>query len=331
MEIPNSLIVQYIYQYAGYPEYNRYNGVYNACCPVCREGKSWGKKKRLYYMPQDDLFYCHNCQSSWKPLEWMCEVSGKPYFEILEEAESEAINMGETHKEPVGHSKRELVLPYSPINLFNEQELSYYSNNKVVQDAIKLIKERRLDTAVNKVDLYVSVKDHIYKNRLCIPFRDSKGEIIFFQCRSMYKSDEKEGNKYISKYNAEKSIFNIDKIDIDFPYIFLFEGPIDSMFVKNGVGVAGLSFTDFQEQQLSKFFTHEKIWVLDNHHIDESAMEKSLKLVKNGEKVFVWPKKLAKYKDLNDLCIDKGLDEINPQILIKMVADNEAAFRTKLI
>lgn len=333
MEVSNSLTVQYFYQFAGYPENNKSNGTYFGCCPICREGKSWGKKKRLFFFPKNNYLFCHNCQTSWNALEWMCQVSGKPYFEIIQEDFEEGfideLDFNSNIKDI--SPKKDFPLPFSSINLNNKQEINYYSDNKVVQDALALIKQRRLDTAINKVDLYISLKDFIYKNRICLPFKNCSGKIIFFQCRSLYKKDGENGRKYISKYGSDKSIFNIDKIDIDYPYIFLFEGPIDSMFVKNGVGVAGLSFTDYQQTQLNNFFTHKKIWVLDNQRVDEDAMKKSLSLVRQGETVFVWPKKFKKYKDLNDLCVDLKRDSVSPDFFVSKSVNNETSFMAEFL
>lgn len=331
MEVSNTLVIQYFYQYSGYPEYNKSNSAYCGCCPICREGKSWGKKKRLFFFPKENYLYCHNCQISWNPLEWICQVSGKSYFEVIQESNE----IGFIFEQPESNSykpiKNQNSLPFSSINLFNKQEVLFYSKNKVVNDALNLIKNRRLDTALNKTDLYLSLKDFIYKNRICIPFKDTNNKIIFYQCRSLYKSDEENGRKYISKFNSEKSVFNINKIDVNLPFIFLFEGPIDSMFVKNGVGIAGLSYTDLQATQLNKFLTHKKIWVLDNQHVDESSFKKTSSLVKRGEHVFIWPKKLKKYKDINDLCVDLKKDEISTEFFIKNCVNNEALFMTKMM
>lgn len=330
MEIPESLTTQYFYQYSGYPEYNRSNKTYNACCPICREGKSWGKKKRLYYIPEQNLIHCHNCQRSWNPVQWIEEISGKSYYELLLEFDDNLNLLYEKNTEKP--TKKNLnVLPYNSINLLNNYEISFYKNNKIVLDALNFIKNRRLNTALNKTELYISLKDFTYKNRICIPFKDLNKKIIFYQCRALYKNEEEMGRKYISKLNEDKSVFNVDKVDLNFPYLFLFEGPIDSMFVKNGVGIAGLSLTETQKSQLNKFLLHEKIWVLDNQKIDESSHKKTIELIKKGERVFIWPKSFSKYKDLNDLCVDLKKDEINPKFFINNSVNNEIELNLKLL
>ena len=48
--LPENYIIQKFYEYAGYVQYLKHNNTYNGCCPICHEGKSWGKKKRCFYM-----------------------------------------------------------------------------------------------------------------------------------------------------------------------------------------------------------------------------------------------------------------------------------------
>ena len=52
--IPQEYIVEKFYQYAGYPKYKKLTNVYEGGCPICREGKSWNKKRRLYYIVKED-------------------------------------------------------------------------------------------------------------------------------------------------------------------------------------------------------------------------------------------------------------------------------------
>ena len=63
MVLPEAYIVQKFYQYAGQPKYNRLAKTYQGGCPVCREGKSWGKKRRLFFVVKDNISY-YNCLES---------------------------------------------------------------------------------------------------------------------------------------------------------------------------------------------------------------------------------------------------------------------------
>jgi hypothetical protein len=127
--------------------------------------------------------------------------------------------------------------------------------------------------------------------------------------------------RYLSKVGAEKSVFNLDKVSGEIDDIYVFEGPIDACFVKNGVAVAGVSagnkqdLTDLQRSQLAAFsLTHRIVWVLDNQQVDETSREKTEKLLQQGECVFIWPTG-NKYKDFNEWCIAEKLNEISIDII----------------
>ena len=83
--IPQDYIVEKFFQYAGYPKYKKITNVYEGGCPLCREGKSWGKKRRLYFVAKENYIFCHNCGWSGSPLNWVQEVTGKNYIEIINE------------------------------------------------------------------------------------------------------------------------------------------------------------------------------------------------------------------------------------------------------
>lgn len=288
-------------------------GVYNAGCPVCKEGKSLGKKKRLFFYPKTQSFYCFNCSRSWSALYWIAEVSNSSLEEIKQEAltDSDSEEILLNVKNTSNYKRKNLDLPYDSINLNDLVQLSYYKSNNIIQNCISYIKERKLDVAINKCPNYfISLKDFTHKNRLCIPFYDGK-KIQFYQTRCLDGSNP----KYLSKSGGEKSIFNINNIDTDLEYIFLTEGPIDSMFIKNGVGLAGLNMTDLQKKQLSKYPFHKKIWILDNPKLDTTAKERMRELLLKGESVFRWNVGCG-YKDLNEWCVKEQLNGIDYNIIV---------------
>ena len=58
MIIPEEYIIQKFYQHAGYPKFVKSTNTYMGGCPICREGKSWGRKSRLYYISKDNVICC---------------------------------------------------------------------------------------------------------------------------------------------------------------------------------------------------------------------------------------------------------------------------------
>ena len=323
VNLPAEFIVNKFIQYAGYARYKKLSNVYEGGCPICREGNSWGQKRRLFYLAKKNIICCHNCGWYSNPYKWIKKVTGTSDIELLSEIRSFDTSTTITFKEEVKKEIKTETLPENSINLFDSNQVEYYKNNDIVSVALNYIKERRLDNCINKPPaLYISLTDKVHKNRLIIPFY-YQGKIIFYQTRTLLAKDSKTKPKYLSKIGGEKSLFNIDNIDNEYEYIFLFEGPIDSCFLKNGVGITGIqekskqTLNNLQQKQVGRFPLHKKIYVFDSQWLDNASLKKSGVLLKNNENVFIWPERLGKqYKDFNDVCIKLQRDMIRPKFII---------------
>lgn len=308
-------ILSKFFAYAGSPVLKKNSNVYNASCNICREGHSWLKKQRLFFYPQTKTFYCFNCSTGMSALQYISKSSGLSYDEIFAESDNSDFSR-EIQTESFSKTKKSTpqTLPHDSISLLkNEQVLNYYRNNKFVTQSLEYIKKRRLDKAINRPsNFYISLTDYVHQNRLIIPFLDLKNKITFYQSRSLMN----EVPKYLSKLNAEKTLYGINNIDPDFEYIFLFEGPIDAMFVKNGIAVGGLNLTTSQQKQLNQFPFHEKIWILDNPKIDIASREVISNLVLSGQKVFKWNNT---HKDFNDWATAEELNFIDPNVILNNI------------
>jgi len=325
MILPEEYIIEKFYTYGYQPKRNKYNKTYQCGCPICREGKSLGSKRRCFYIPKNNNIFCHNCGWSSPPLKWIEKISGLTYTQILDEASKYDTSKVYDFKDVV--IKKEYVAPTLPtdsINLFDKTQVNFHKDNEVVRACLKLIKERRIHKSINKPKaLYVSLKDKVHKNRLVIPFYNEHGDIIFYQSRTVIQSDGDIKSKYTSKMGSDKSLYGINNVKDDLNYIFLFEGPINAMFTKNGLAVAGISkgdhlFTETQQQQLTRFQFYNRIWVLDSQWIDNTSLVKTEKLLDKGETVFIWPAKYGKkLKDFNDIVMKYSLNEITPEFIIE--------------
>lgn len=311
--LPETFVLNKFYAYSHDPTYRKHDGTYNAGCPICKEGKSLGKKKRLFFYPDSNTFHCFNCSQTWSAYSWIKRVCNITKEELDYEVATNDFSM-DVEKKLVYNSlkKKELPdLPYDSINIFDSIQQNFYLKNSAFSKALLYIRERRLENAVNKSPaLFVSLTDVIHKNRICIPFYDRTNKVAFYQTRSIDGTEP----RYLGKQGYEKTLFGIERIDNDIPYIFIFEGPIDSMFVKNGISAAGIVLTEKQKTQLAEFPFHKRIWVLDNPNCDETADKKTRQLVMEKENVFKWQG--GPYKDFNQKCMFEELDEINYQVLL---------------
>jgi hypothetical protein len=130
------------------------------------------------------------------------------------------------------------------------------------------------------------------------------------------QSDEKA--KYLLKSGEKKPVFNLDNVDENFPYIFIFEGQIDCMFIKNGIAVSGIHLTDEQEDILLREFPfHNIVWVLDNFRFEqEEVRNEIIKKLKKGESLFLYNGEFETFKDLNEYCVKKERDFVDPALIL---------------
>lgn len=325
MILPEEYIIEKFYTYGYQPKRNKYNNTYQCGCPICREGKSLGVTRRCYYIPKNNNIYCHNCGWSSPPLKWIEKVAGLSYFQIVEEVKKyDTTKVHEFKDHVIEKVYTTPTLPDDVINLFDKQQVTFHKDNPVVRKCLQLIKERRLHKAVNKPKaLFLSLKDVAHKNRLIIPFYNEKNEVIFYQSRTVLLEDQGRKSKYTSKIGSDKSLYGINNVDNDLSYVFLFEGPINAMFAKNGLAVAGISkgnhlFTQVQQDQIKRLQFHKRIWVLDSQWIDDTSFVKTKKLLTQGETVFIWPEKYGKkLKDFNDICMKYRLNEITTEFIVE--------------
>jgi len=334
-ELTSQFWIQQFYQYAGWPKYNKYSNVYNACCPICREGNSWGKKKRLYYMVDKGKVCCHNCGWYGSVLKWCLEASGKPYDEFI--ADAGVVDVTEkSFSKPILKYTEQPVLPEDAINIFDSSQIKFYKQTSdwlILRKAINFVVNRRLHVAVNKPkNLYISLVDKVHKNRLCIPFTD-RGKVVHYQTRGILEQDLVERPKYLSRVNSEKTLFNVDQVTEDHEYIYITEGPLDAFFIPNGVAVAGIqersrtqAFTKKQQDQLAGVCLYKKVWCLDSQWLDTASYNKTKQLASTGHNVFIWPRTEGKqYKDFNDMCISTNSNKIDPSWVDSNVYTGQSA------
>jgi DNA primase len=325
--LPTDYIIQVFYTQCKRPVYKKHQGVYNGECPVCKEGASTGRKRRLFYFPQEHYFYCFNCSRSWGELNWIKEVTNKTYNEILKETtlynsetNTNILDILENTEISSTEIKTPDILPEDSVNIFDQQQLQYFYNTeskeniKNINTCIEYCKQRNLLTAINRPKaFYYTSKDRVHKNRLIIPFYSESNTIQTYQTRALFQD---QYPKYLTKY-GEKILFGENTIDSSIPYIFIFEGPIDAMFVRNGVAMGGTSLTCRQQMFLNKCLGYEFIYVLDNDKNNIETNKVKNKIIKQNKKVFIWPKEFSNYKDVNEICVQLKLSEFPYKYIIK--------------
>ena len=101
-ELPEDYVTRKFYSLGYNPTYHKNNGSYNCGCPICHEGKSWGRKSRCWWLPQQNLIYCFNCGRGYTPYSWIKEAGNLTYQDIKKEileGEYNIVNLDKEHDE----------------------------------------------------------------------------------------------------------------------------------------------------------------------------------------------------------------------------------------
>jgi len=209
-------------------------------------------------------------------------------------------------------------LPGECANLRDEIQMTYHKENFAVKIALSVCEERRLFTALYAPKTYfICLKDYFHGRRLIIPYYDDYGKVGSYISRKIMEGDSKA--KYLIKVNSDKPVFNLHRVDPLYPYIFVFEGALDAIFVKNGVAITGVSMTDSQSLAIrSAFPFHTIIWCFDNHRMEKDEVVRKIKdKIKEGERVFLYNNEFAKTKDIGEYCATNGLDYVDTERILE--------------
>ena len=134
------------------------------------------------------------------------------------------------------------------------------------------------------------------ETRLLIPFIDTNQKMHAYQGRSL---NPKSKSKYITIIVDETvpKIYGLDTCNFN-NTTYVFEGPIDSMFIKNSIATAGGDLAS----SLNKFDKSNLVIVYDNEPRSRETKEKLDKAILNGYNVVIWPENLE-HKDINDMVL----------------------------
>ncbi len=277
----------------------------NFRCPICGDGKKKTSHRGWFYLDTGS-YLCWNAgclaEHGMSGYKFLSLVSGKSITEIRTELIKRAGSFSSAlNKKEIKDISESLFEDNSSNNknvekyILEKLDSGEWTDNlpKFVE---KYIEERKLNRASylpNWFKFYYNKKS----KRLVIPWSNE-----YYQERKILSS-QKDEDKYLFPSNVEKPIFGEDCIDKNFKYIFLVEGVFDSIWVKNGLAVGSLTLSNHQKDILKKYEDNYTIvYLMDNQFADKSSMEMTQKLASKSPfiNVFIWPKALHMFKDINE-------------------------------
>ena len=286
------------------------SGLYNFSCPICNDSESDKKKARgyIYEKQGKTLFHCHNCNmtSGFENfLKKMDEALHREYsLEKLRDSKTpQQIDL----EEFVSKMKKPTFMKTEPFR--GLKKISQLDAN----DPVKLLVAKRKIPNPYHAKMFKAPKFFEWVNsfipekfddesllydemRLLIPFLNKKNEMHAFQGRSL---DPKSKSKYITIVLDENQpkIYGLDTVNFN-EKTYVFEGPIDSMFVPNSIATAGGDLV----AGLHGINKEKLVVIYDNEPRSKDTVKKIDKAIMNGYNVCIWPNNLE-LKDVNEMVL----------------------------
>ena len=288
--------------------------LYNFRCPLCGDSqKNKTKARGFVFRKKNDYFYmCHNCGVSTTFYNFLKQVDPS----LLQEYQLERYKNGETGNNNYPKPDFDEFKTEKP-TFKKSLELPTIDSLPEAHFAKIYVQQRRIPETFHSQLYYAEdfaafiqtlgiEKEGLYKNdkRLVIPFYDKEKNLVAIQGRSLGESKL----RYITLklHDDNKKVFGLDRANSE-SMICVTEGPIDSMFLENGVATADSnleSITDVLDKS-------EVVLVFDNEPRNKEIVNKIEHAIDNHFNVVIWPEFIGE-KDINDMVVKDNfsLDEI---------------------
>lgn len=304
---------------------------YNFSCPICGDSKTNKNKARGVILSKgsDVFYYCHNdpgCNSSFDYFLKRLDPGLSRQFRLEKFRQSVIASpvqqTSDVVRTPPEAASQKPVLPVIDIYglLKKVVELAPDHPARIYIESRKLPDEKLQD--VWYTDNWLKFTKDIGQNeseitidhpRIVFPLRDKNHLTFAFQGRALNNNIQP---KYLTcKLDSDAlKLFGQETVN-ESDTIFILEGPIDSMFIRNAVAMAG---SDLSIDNCP--YHNNRVFVLDNEPRSKVIVAKYHKLIKAGEKVVSWKNCKWSGKDINEMILNNK--SCNVAALNKYLRDN---------
>lgn len=294
---------------------NKGNHLYNFRCPLCGDSQKNKFKARGYLFGKEGthIYKCHNCGAAVSFNHFLKDVDPNLYSEFM----LEKMAASNTAPTAVGAEETRFKTDMSKFEKRRHDKFGPLKDIKKISQLrwdhpAKLYVDKRMLPNWTHSKLYYAPKFNRWINkhwpgkmsekapeepRLVIPFFDEKGYVFGVQGRSFSK---KSNLRYITiLFSEREKIFGLERVNTNKTY-FIVEGPLDSLFLRNAIAMAGADLK-------SKYTTDEKaVFAYDNEPRNPDIIRRMESRITEGKRVVIWPEEI-KEKDINDMVL-KGVD-----------------------
>ena len=290
--------------------FKRKNNGYNFRCCYCGDSASSKTKARgwIYQEKGHYNYHCFNCDYHTSFPKFLKDVDSNLYFEFKKEFMSgEKTKDLDDYEKFVEKLKPKKFITNSPLKglkkisqLHHDDSMKLYVANRQIPTPYhaKLFKCPNFMTWVNTIipDKFSAEAIEKDETRLLIPFINKENIVHAVQGRSLRKNSQV---KYITVIFDESvpKVYGLDTVDLN-KKSYVFEGPIDAMFVPNSIATAGGDLVATLRPLES--IKSNLIIVYDNEPRSIETKKKLDKAIMNGYNVCIWPENME-HKDVNDM------------------------------
>lgn len=303
----------------------------NFRCPICGDSQKNKLKTRGYlFQHKADMFFrCHNCGLSHSFGNFLKKIDVILFEEYSREV---FVAKNEVREEIVKPDITQIVVPAHLKGNSPLKQLKKISQLPWDHPAKRYVDKRKIPTTV-QYKLFYCPKFAAWTNsiipgkiaaskdepRLIIPFLKEDGTLFGYQGRSF---DPKTKLRYITIMLEEYSkIFGLDTVNKN-KKVYVFEGPIDSMFIPNSIAMAGADVS------LDSSF-NTPVFVYDNEPRNRDIVKRIDNCIDKGYNVVIWDDTFPQ-KDINDMVM-AGNDIEHIKIILDKRTFSGLAAKTELM
>ena len=299
--------------------------LYNFRCPLCGDSQKHKEKARAYLYEKSGkiMFHCHNCNAPVGSFDKFLKLIDQNLYSdyVLEKLKENRTREEIEREEFIEKLKKPVFLKSGPLRgLKKVSQLSVHDPVKKYVDSRKIPNpyHAKLMSCPNFFKFTNDLvpgkfSEESLRNdetRLLIPFFDSDKNLFAYQGRTL---NTKAKVKYITILlnSSMSTIYGLDAVNLD-KTTYVFEGPIDSMFIPNSIATAGGDLVS----TVKKLPKENLVIVYDNERRSRDTVKKIEKAIYNGYKVCIWPENFDQ-KDVNNMV----LSGLTPEF-IKYIIDS---------
>lgn len=282
------------------------SGLMNFSCPICGDSQKNLRLARgyIYHRQGKSLYHCHNCNVTMSTANLIKTLDPQLHSEyLLEKLQNNKTPEQVDFETFVDKMKKPIFMKEGPL-----KGLKKVSQLPVTHPIKKLVDARKIPTQYHsklfacpnfktftntlipgKFDSNSIMRD---ETRLLIPFLSSEKKVHAYQGRAIGESNV----KYITIVldDTIPKVYGLDTVDLS-KKTYVFEGPIDSMFLPNSIATAGGDLVS----ALAGFDKHNLVIVYDNESRSRETVKKIDKAIMQGYNVCIYPENYE-HKDIND-------------------------------